>query len=488
MSDIPGTVRCVLCQAVLSFRQNDKSKFELHLQLEHMVNTDTDIILAVCLMDQEEVQAVKNVMFTKLQDLTEDPQENEEEAPVQTEVFSCENCKKIFKSKKSMRQHVLRKICRNLENSGAAEVVGDSCESDKETEVKTEYSDENITLEENPLVSTTETVAISCDNCNTIFKTKKILRRHISQRICLNKVDKAAVSEVLEDDLDEDKKEIVLKEVTDEDKKETVLKEVTEEDKKETVLKEVTEEDKKETVLKEVTEEDLAKSKYFSEQRHPVITRLASQTAVEDFNEEEILLPGWKYKTRQVFKDSKKTGVSKRKVFLTPNKKWRIRTSLGVLEYLRLQGRGRSQLSTLAGKLGVDRRRFLQLCRNDITQEAESLTLLSDEDISKSSYFTQELSKPIIRRVMKCSIPEFSEEDRMLPGWRIKSRLVRDHRRGRSQRKLRTFLTPGKNRSITTSTGVLEYLRLQGKEKGELAKVATHLGVDKTKFLNLYDF
>ena len=65
MSEIPGTVRCVLCQAVISFRQNDKSKFDLHLQLEHMVNTDTDIILAVCLMDEEEAQAVKNVMFTK---------------------------------------------------------------------------------------------------------------------------------------------------------------------------------------------------------------------------------------------------------------------------------------------------------------------------------------------------------------------------------------------------------------------------------------
>ena len=71
MSEIPGTVRCVLCQAVISFRQNDKSKFDLHLQLEHMVNTDTDIILAVCLMDEEEVEVVKTVMFIKLQNSTE---------------------------------------------------------------------------------------------------------------------------------------------------------------------------------------------------------------------------------------------------------------------------------------------------------------------------------------------------------------------------------------------------------------------------------
>ena len=116
MSEIPETVRCVLCQAVLSFRNKDRTKFELHMQLEHMVNTDTDIVLAVCLMDQEEVQAVKNVMFTKLQDLTEDPEESPEKAAEQTdtEVFSCENCKKIFKSKKSMRQHVLRKISERL--------------------------------------------------------------------------------------------------------------------------------------------------------------------------------------------------------------------------------------------------------------------------------------------------------------------------------------------------------------------------------------
>ena len=54
----PGTVRCVLCQAVLSFRQNDKSK-----QQEHRVNTETDIFLADCLMDEEELEVVKNVSF-----------------------------------------------------------------------------------------------------------------------------------------------------------------------------------------------------------------------------------------------------------------------------------------------------------------------------------------------------------------------------------------------------------------------------------------
>ena len=455
MSEIPETVRCVLCQAVLSFRQNDRTKFELHMHLEHMVNTDTDIVLAVCLMDQEEVQAVKNVMFTKLQDLTEDPEESPEEAAGQTdaEVFSCENCKKIFKSKKSMRQHVLRKICRNVENAGALVEVGESCESEKETVVKTECSEENITLEEEPLALVTplEAEVISCDNCKTIFKTRKILRRHISQRICLNKVNKtASLSEVSEEPLDEDKKE---------------------------------------TVLKEVTDEDLEKSKYFSNQRHPAIRpAIANQAAIEDFNEEELLLPGWKIKTKQISNDNRKSGVSKRKVFLTPNRKWRILTSMGVLEYLRLQGRRQSELSSLAVQLGVDRRRFLQLCSNDIIkQEAETLTQLSDEDIARSKYFSHEFSNPIIRRVMKCSIPEFSEEDRMLPGWRIKSRLVRDHRRARSQRKLRTFLTPGKTRSITTSTGVIEYLRLQGKQKEELAQVAQHLGVDKTKFSNLYD-
>ena len=436
MSEIPGTVRCILCQAVISFRQNDKSKFELHLQLEHMVNTDTDIILAVCLMDEEEVQAVKNVMFTKLQNSTEESGEYMEETEAQTnsEVFSCENCKKTFKAKKSLRRHVLRKICSNEENTEAVEMEHDGDNSETETVVKTEFPEENITLEEDPPVSPIEDEVISCDNCKTIFKTKKILRRHLALRICLNKVKKL---------------------------------------------------DEKEPVLKEVTDEDLARSKYFSDQKHPVITRQSSQAAALEFKEEEIFLPGWRI-------GSKKNGDSKRKVFLTPDKKWRIHSCLGVLEYLRLQGRKETELSSLAEKLGVERRRFIKLCSSldNIKQEAESLTQLTDEDIAKSKYFSHELSKPIIRRVMKFSIPEFIEEDRRLPGWRIKSRLVRDHRdrSGRRDRKLRTFLTPGKTRSITTSTGVLEYLRLQGKQKDELAQVAQHLGVDKTKFSNLYNF
>ena len=448
MSEIPGTVRCILCQAVISFRQNDKSKFQLHLQLEHMVNADTDIILAVCLMDEEEVQAVKNVMFTKLQNSSEDSEENLEDAQVQTaaaEVFSCENCKKIFKSKKSLRQHVQRRICSNTDNTVALEVDGVNSETEIETLVKTEPSVENVTLEENPLVSPVEAEVISCVNCKTIFKTKKIMRRHLAQRICLNKVTNSAMPESSEDVIDDEEKETV----------------------------------------KEVTDEDLANSEYFSDQKRPVITRISSQAAMEEYNEEEMFLPGWRIKTLEVFTDSQKSGVSKRRRFLTPNRKWRIQTSLGVLEYLRLQGRKESELSSLAEQLGVDRRRFMKLFSLNVKQEAESLSPLTDEDIAKSKYLSH---GERLRRVMKVSISEFSEEDRMLPGWRIKTRLLRDHRSsGRKYRKLKTFLTPGKKRSITTSTGVLEYLRLQGKQKEELTQVAQHLGVDKTKFYNLYD-
>ena len=233
----PGTVRCVLCQTVISFRQNDKSEFELHLQLKHRVNTDTDIILAICLMDEEEVEVVKTVMFIKLQNSTEEAQR-------------------------------------------PLEVGGENCETEMETVVKTECSEENITLEEDPLVS--------------------------------------PIGDVL---------------------------------------------DEKETVLREVTDEDLERSKYFSVQKYPVL-RPVCPALVEEFNVEESFLPGWRIRTRQVFTDSKSSGVVKRKCYLTPDKKWRIQSCLGVLEYLRLQGRQETELSSLAEQMGVDRKRFIKLCSN----------------------------------------------------------------------------------------------------------------------------
>ena len=58
----------------------------------------------------------------------------------------------------------------------------------------------------------------------------------------------------------------------------------------------------------------------------------------------------------------------KAKYFLTPHKKRNITTALGVLEYLRLQGKSRKELEILAEHLEVNKTKFLRLY-NDYYQK-----------------------------------------------------------------------------------------------------------------------
>ena len=359
-----------------------------------MVNFDTDIILAVCLMDEEEMEAVKKVMFARLEvNHSEDKSEKEEPAS----------------SDETQRNE------------------------DDEVPLKTLHT----------ISSREQENVFSCDNCKKTFKRRNSLNKHKRHVKCSFEESHEIV---------EVNKDIIKKEV----------EEVT--------------------TLDELTDDDLAKSEYFNSTSYPTIVRLNQETDIDEFTDEDVRLPGWKIRNRQVFSANKKSKVMNKRAFLTPNKKRKIMTSLGVLEYLRLQGRPDAELLPLAHQLGIDGRRFAKLHVPE-RSAGETLRQLSDRDLAKSRYFNHEVSHPIIRKVLKNSIHEYSKEDNVLPGWRIKARIVRrDHR----QRKLKTFLTPRKSRSISTSTGVLEYLRLQGKQKTELAQVAQHLGVDKSKFESLF--
>ena len=87
-------------------------------------------------------------------------------------------------------------------------------------------------------------------------------------------------------------------------------------------------------------------------------------------------------------------------------------------------------------------------------------------------------------------INDFSEEDSLLPGWKIRIRedvkpYYTSHKNGLRRKKV--YLTPHKKRNISTSLGVLEYLRLQGKSRKDLEVLAEHLDVNKTKFARLYN-
>merc|ERR1719319_812171 len=61
----PGTVCCILCRGMVTYRNLDVGRFASHMQFEHGAYFDMDFLLAACLMDEEERKAVRNVMELK---------------------------------------------------------------------------------------------------------------------------------------------------------------------------------------------------------------------------------------------------------------------------------------------------------------------------------------------------------------------------------------------------------------------------------------
>lgn len=61
----PGTVCCLLCRGMVTYRNLDTSRFMAHMNYEHGAYFDMEFLLAACLMDEEERKAVRNVMELK---------------------------------------------------------------------------------------------------------------------------------------------------------------------------------------------------------------------------------------------------------------------------------------------------------------------------------------------------------------------------------------------------------------------------------------
>ena len=72
---IAGTVQCVLCNATVTYDNDDSRKFNNHMKIEHAAHFNMDLVLAVCLMDNEEAEAFKDVIYTKRKERKESPDE-----------------------------------------------------------------------------------------------------------------------------------------------------------------------------------------------------------------------------------------------------------------------------------------------------------------------------------------------------------------------------------------------------------------------------
>ena len=61
----PGTVCCLLCRGMVAFRNGDPTRFNNHMEYEHQAYFDMEFLLAACMMNEEEREAVRNVMSDK---------------------------------------------------------------------------------------------------------------------------------------------------------------------------------------------------------------------------------------------------------------------------------------------------------------------------------------------------------------------------------------------------------------------------------------
>ena len=134
---VAGTVTCVLCHSLVTYRAQDEAKFARHMRLEHAAHFNIQLALAMCLMDADDQETVKNIIFEKRQqaeelqeetDFDEIPVDSEDEedlvslAEISTkrgketnqrndiaETQTCDVCKRHFNNRRARRDHMRHK-------------------------------------------------------------------------------------------------------------------------------------------------------------------------------------------------------------------------------------------------------------------------------------------------------------------------------------------------------------------------------------------
>ena len=58
MSNHPGTIECMFCSSVISFRSGDNHKFKTHMEVHHEVFSSFDILLGLHFLRREETENI----------------------------------------------------------------------------------------------------------------------------------------------------------------------------------------------------------------------------------------------------------------------------------------------------------------------------------------------------------------------------------------------------------------------------------------------
>eukprot|EP00092_Neocalanus_flemingeri_P006752 GFUD01007294.1.p1 GENE.GFUD01007294.1~~GFUD01007294.1.p1 ORF type:complete len:321 (-),score=92.00 GFUD01007294.1:37-999(-) len=98
-----ATIVCFLCKGVVSYKNKDSSKFQKHMNNEHMAYFGMEFLLAGCTMTEEERLAVKDVIKDRIEPDSESDKNMEEEEEAD-EVKSNKTNGKLEKAKKTRFQ------------------------------------------------------------------------------------------------------------------------------------------------------------------------------------------------------------------------------------------------------------------------------------------------------------------------------------------------------------------------------------------------
>ena len=152
-SQPPGTVLCLLCRGVISFKAGDKTRFESHVLHEHEAYFGLDVLLAISFCREEEREAIVAAVGKRYETKDGDKKFN-----VKDDVIDVKAALENFVKVKTENSNIKKEY---LENSVIIEEMG---------------SDES--MNENEKIYGIPEKMMNCTYCSRTFINRNSLKRH----------------------------------------------------------------------------------------------------------------------------------------------------------------------------------------------------------------------------------------------------------------------------------------------------------------------
>jgi len=115
-----GKLICFMCEVPVYCRDGNFSKLDAHLKLEHKIKRGNNYLLAGCFMNEEERDAVKDVINDKIEQAFKTTNEPKKEGSVR---FRCTHCPISFTMKDNLNEHLLRKHKVKVTNKSGVKIT-----------------------------------------------------------------------------------------------------------------------------------------------------------------------------------------------------------------------------------------------------------------------------------------------------------------------------------------------------------------------------